>query len=639
MHGIMLGPLRIILEFCGDGDLQGVLKRRKVKGKALKTRLASDIAKAMEFLHSLDPPLAHRDLRSSNVLLVSCTATSKEAVAKVKLAESGVTKASAASLSSNWQWMAPEAMFGQTPPETCDLYSYAMILWEIWTGTGETPFETMISQNPGQKPEDFMRSIAQSNLRPVINSTWDVAELLVFLWDKNVHARPSFATCVELISDIQAGKVEDLGEKLRRDKAARAAAASVASIAPASSSDGAPSIFAEADDNPLRRLSRMTVAPGRGMTNAMAPQMMPCKFGANCQIMDCRFDHSKARSETAIAEALVDEIFATGDSFEPPPSMLPVVIPALQAPATRGSGGFKSGWEEEILQKAAAAKRAVEAQAKAAVDVEPTISTFGPGWEEEILKRAAARKAAEEERAKAAEAPAKATFVKARPSRAASDAREHNNSSPREAEEGSSGGLKGFLRGNRSRANSQDVSPRASPRASPRDEAGVSPQPSPRVVAAASAAPTTKAPSAPPGRVKSMGMEKPLPMPPGGLGQSPRAPTVAAPPAPIPGDDSGETRGRNRSSVVRMQPLSGSGDPPRKISPRVSAAAREETSPSAPREVRKPLPMPSRPAGCEVKRDSLRALPAALKRGSGAPSTVAPVPKAKPVAEAAEQWE
>ena len=36
-------------------------------------------------------------------------------------------------------------------------------------------------------------------------------------------------------------------------------------------------------------------------------------------------------------------------------------VPVLAAPVSRGSdGGFKLGWEQEILQKAAAAKKAAE---------------------------------------------------------------------------------------------------------------------------------------------------------------------------------------------------------------------------------------------------------------------------------------
>ena len=106
MHGIMLAPLRIVLEFCASGDLMGVLKRRQIKGRPIKMRLALDIANGMHFLHSLDPPFAHRELRSPNVLLVSISAASKDAVAKVKLADSSLTQGSANS--PNWQWTAPE---------------------------------------------------------------------------------------------------------------------------------------------------------------------------------------------------------------------------------------------------------------------------------------------------------------------------------------------------------------------------------------------------------------------------------------------------------------------------------------------------------------------------------------------------
>lgn len=537
MHGIMLGPLRMVLEFCGDGDLQGVLKRRKVKGKAIKMRLALDIAKGMHFLHSLDPPLAHRELRSTNVLLMSCNAASKDSVAKVKLAESGVTKAALTSEANTWQWMAPEAMFGQTPPETCDLYSYAMVLWEIWQGTGEAPFESVIRENSNKKPEEFMHAIAQEDFRPDLSSTWDVRELIVFLWEKSVQLRPSFEACIELLSAMQAGTVTDLGERLRRDKAAKAAASTVATI---SSRGGGEEGGAERgeDENPLRRLSRMTISGNNTRPTLMPAQAMPCRNGRNCNVMGCKLDHGGPRSETLVAESMVDDIFATHDSFEMSFSMPP---PVLQVPLVRNSGGFKSGWEEEILQRAAAAKKEAEAAAaKPDIVEEPSALTFGLGWEQEILKRAAARKAAEESKTKAAAAAPeqqnpRPTFVKARPSRSASDAREERNSprgsprgSPREnepeetspkpeAKEEAKGGKMGkFFKGRTNRSGSDvDRTTQISPQPSPRREDETRPAPSkPRVIA-----PT---------------VDKSLPQP------------VAEAPA------EGEGRVRNRSSVVRV---------------------------------------------------------------------------------------
>ena len=62
-------------EFCHGGTLFEVLheKKKTIKNISFKQRwkMALDIAKGMHFMHSLKPPLMHRDLKSANVFLNS----------------------------------------------------------------------------------------------------------------------------------------------------------------------------------------------------------------------------------------------------------------------------------------------------------------------------------------------------------------------------------------------------------------------------------------------------------------------------------------------------------------------------------------------------------------------------------------
>ena len=92
----MLNPLRMVLELCVHGDLLQALRSGKlgpdqrnskykgprfspypIQWKVSSTpslpsfqsslQVVVDIARGMSFLHGLDPPVAHRDLRSPNV--------------------------------------------------------------------------------------------------------------------------------------------------------------------------------------------------------------------------------------------------------------------------------------------------------------------------------------------------------------------------------------------------------------------------------------------------------------------------------------------------------------------------------------------------------------------------------------------
>ncbi len=210
MYGVMLSPLRMVLEYCGEGDLLGALRKGKVNDAALKLRIAIDIAKGMSFLHTLSPPLAHRDLRSPNVLLMSLKTASKEAVAKV--ADFGLTAAASSRMQQElltWQWMAPEAFLGENYTETCDLYSFGVILWEIFNGTGEIPFESIASQEKNKKKQarDFMNDIIHKGLRPVCGEDFpeDVSALILRLWEKDATTRPSFLVCCEILQAVQSG--------------------------------------------------------------------------------------------------------------------------------------------------------------------------------------------------------------------------------------------------------------------------------------------------------------------------------------------------------------------------------------------------------------------------------------------------
>mmetsp|Transcript_58859 Transcript_58859/g.155030 ORF Transcript_58859/g.155030 Transcript_58859/m.155030 type:complete len:199 (+) Transcript_58859:98-694(+) len=116
-------------------------------------RICEDVASAMEYLHGLTPPIIHRDLKSLNLLLARPLLHHHD-LPKVKVADLGLSRTLKAtqgvegpdsdkSFSTSKshdrmtmevgtaQWMAPEVHMSESYNEKVDVYSFAMVLYEV----------------------------------------------------------------------------------------------------------------------------------------------------------------------------------------------------------------------------------------------------------------------------------------------------------------------------------------------------------------------------------------------------------------------------------------------------------------------------------------------------------------------------
>merc|ERR1712060_699480 len=92
----------------------------------------------MDHLHNFDPQIIHRDLRSLNLLLVKAfNAGVCEPI--IKISDFGMARMR--DMDKAWgqmtkevgtlHWMAPEILVGCNYNERVDIYSYAMVLYEV----------------------------------------------------------------------------------------------------------------------------------------------------------------------------------------------------------------------------------------------------------------------------------------------------------------------------------------------------------------------------------------------------------------------------------------------------------------------------------------------------------------------------
>ncbi|GAA0167292.1 hypothetical protein Leryth_007839 [Lithospermum erythrorhizon] len=121
--------LNFITEVCTSGNLRAYRKKhRHVSLKALK-KWSRQILKGLDYLHSHDPCIIHRDLNCSNVFI-------NGNIGKVKIGDLGLAATtqnhSAHSILGTPEFMAPE-LYDEDYTESIDIYAFGMCVLELVT--------------------------------------------------------------------------------------------------------------------------------------------------------------------------------------------------------------------------------------------------------------------------------------------------------------------------------------------------------------------------------------------------------------------------------------------------------------------------------------------------------------------------
>ena len=160
--------------------------------------MALDIAKGMHFMHSLKPPLMHRDLKSLNLLLSEKVEGPTDFV-NVKVTDFGLTRHLSeennfrmTGQAGTFHWMAPEVLENDSYSEKADVYSYGIVLWEILAR--EPPFASYT-------PFQIISKVVQDHERPPLSKIPEDCprELIVIMracWEQNPERRPRFSDVI-----------------------------------------------------------------------------------------------------------------------------------------------------------------------------------------------------------------------------------------------------------------------------------------------------------------------------------------------------------------------------------------------------------------------------------------------------------
>ncbi|ESO85164.1 hypothetical protein LOTGIDRAFT_130764, partial [Lottia gigantea] len=185
----------VILPFMGNGDLlKYVSDEEKEISLNQMIMFAIDISRGMEYLGSLK--FVHRDLAARNCML--------DDHFHVKVADFGLTRdiyekgyyhSENKKTKLPIRWMAIESIERGTYSSKSDVWSLAVVIWELLT-RGVTPY-------PGVEGWDVIAYLRSGRrLRKPWFSDDTLYSLMLACWNKDIEARPDFTEVTGQLNDI-----------------------------------------------------------------------------------------------------------------------------------------------------------------------------------------------------------------------------------------------------------------------------------------------------------------------------------------------------------------------------------------------------------------------------------------------------
>ncbi|XP_031447764.1 mitogen-activated protein kinase kinase kinase 21 [Phasianus colchicus] len=223
LHGVCLREpnLCLVMEFARGGSLNRALAAAAASSAAVPggrripphvlVNWAVQIARGMLYLHDQAiVPILHRDLKSSNILLLEKMEHDDICNKTLKITDFGLarewhrtTKMSAAG---TYAWMAPEVIKSSLFSKGSDIWSYGVLLWELLTG--EVPYR-------GIDGLAVAYGVAVNKLTLPIPSTCPepFAKLMKECWEQDPHIRPSFAIILEQLTAIEGAVMTEMPQE------------------------------------------------------------------------------------------------------------------------------------------------------------------------------------------------------------------------------------------------------------------------------------------------------------------------------------------------------------------------------------------------------------------------------------------
>ncbi|OHS94854.1 hypothetical protein TRFO_10768 [Tritrichomonas foetus] len=202
-------PLTIVTEFISFTSLSKFLTHKHYTVQSHNgthmTKIALAIANGMMYLHKIG--IIHRDLKPGNILIGN---DFLPRICDFGLVREYNKKSHPTAALGTPNWMAPEVIRGGNYTEKCDVFSFAMILYEMVTG--QRPLSNFSAT-------EVLNYYADDNYRPPFPEKQKIPTMMKNLiercWSEDPKRRPSFYQIFQEFADLKVKFVNSSDTKIK----------------------------------------------------------------------------------------------------------------------------------------------------------------------------------------------------------------------------------------------------------------------------------------------------------------------------------------------------------------------------------------------------------------------------------------